>query len=209
MTSLVRGPRAGDIAAAGMAAAGWVCRGKRCASVQPARTPGPERSAGAPEGTEGGWLTASDGTRLRYWFVPAAGGPRPTVVLIHGLLANRDTMLPRAVILARHGFAALVLELRAHGASGGAYTTLGQRETEDVSAALAYLATRAEVEPQARGAARSLARRDGRAAHRGGENSTSGGSGRERLHQRRGHRPGSDTGASADAGEPFTARCCG
>ena len=146
MTSLVVGLALATLVA-GAAAAGWVCRSQALAWVQPARTPGVEGvPPGAPAGTEGGWLTAPDGTRLRYWFVPAPGGPRPAVVLIHGLLANRDTMLPRAAILARNGFAALVLELRAHGASGGVYSTLGQRETEDVTVGLAYLATRAEVD---------------------------------------------------------------
>lgn len=133
---------------AAVALAGWRCLAQALAWVQPVRTPGADTPpADAPPSTAGGWLTVSDGVRLRYWFVPGAGtGPRPAVVLLHGLQANRDSMLPRAAVLARHGFAALVLELRGHGASGGDYTTLGDREVDDVSAALTYLTTRPDVD---------------------------------------------------------------
>jgi pimeloyl-ACP methyl ester carboxylesterase len=131
-----------------MALAGWRCRAQALAWVQPVRTAGADTPpADTPPSTTGGWLTGSGDIRLRYWFVPGAGpGPRPAVVLLHGLQANRDSMLPRAAVLARHGFAALALELRGHGASGGDYTTLGDREVDDVSAALAYLTTRQDVD---------------------------------------------------------------
>ncbi|MGD9905022.1 MAG: alpha/beta hydrolase [Vicinamibacterales bacterium] len=127
---------------------GWRCRTQALAWVQPPRTAGADAPpATAPPGTSGGWLTATDGTRLRYWFVPGGGAPpHPAVVLLHGLTANRDAMLPRAAVLARHGISSLALELRGHGASGGDYTTLGEREPGDVAPALAWLTARADVD---------------------------------------------------------------
>jgi pimeloyl-ACP methyl ester carboxylesterase len=136
-------------AVAALLIAAAICRQQALAWVRPVRTPGADTAPpDAPPGTVGGWVTAADGTRLRTWFVPGGGvEPRPAVVLLHGLLANRDAMLPRAAVLARHGIAVLVLELRAHGASGGDYTMLGAREVEDVGAALADLRRRPEVDP--------------------------------------------------------------
>lgn len=131
-------------ALAGVAVA-WRCRSQALAWVQPPRAAGVD-DASPP--TEGGWLTTTDGTRLRYWFVPGEGeGPRPAAVLVHGLAANRDAMLARGEMLARHGISAISVELRAHGASGGEFTTLGDRETGDVGPALAYLTARADVDP--------------------------------------------------------------
>lgn len=135
-------------AVAATAAAAWRCRSQALAWVQPPRLigAGDAPPALAPPGTEGGRLTTADGIALRYWFVPGVGaGPRPAVVLLHGLGANRDAMLPRAAVLARHGLTSLVVELRAHGASGGTFTTLGVREPDDVSTAVGWLRARPDV----------------------------------------------------------------
>lgn len=60
---------------------------------------------------------SEDGVRVawRLWGKPAAN--RPTIVLIHGLGADQTQFEEDAAWFADHGFAALTLDLRGHGAS--------------------------------------------------------------------------------------------
>lgn len=91
---------------------------------------------------------SSDGVELRAWFIP----PDPqsngaAVVFVHGLGGNRGELLPEAAMLVKHGYGALLLDLRNHGRSRGTLTTLGYCEVEDVGGAVAYLQARPEVNP--------------------------------------------------------------
>ncbi|MBI5030807.1 MAG: alpha/beta fold hydrolase [Chloroflexi bacterium] len=93
-------------------------------------------------------LQTSDGVELRAWFVPPEpGSDGATLVFVHGLSGNRGQLLQEAAMLARHGYGALLLDLRNHGNSKGNLTTLGFSETEDVRAAVRYLLSRPEVNP--------------------------------------------------------------
>lgn len=94
-------------------------------------------------------LTASDGLRLSGWFIPAENeSPAPTILFLHGLGGNRQTLLEQAVLLHHYGYAALLIDLRGHGESEGAVTTLGYLELQDVQAALDLLLARPDVNPE-------------------------------------------------------------
>jgi dienelactone hydrolase len=77
---------------------------------------------------------AQDGVELRGWWV-GAPSPKGTVVLVHGLNRSRIEMVRRVPFVHESGWNALVLDLRHHGASGGAATTFGVKEKQDVLAA--------------------------------------------------------------------------
>jgi hypothetical protein len=60
-------------------------------------------------------LTSADGIPLQAWWVPVAS-PRGVVVVLHGMDGqDASTMLGHAQFLHQAGYAALVLDMRAHG----------------------------------------------------------------------------------------------
>ena len=86
---------------------------------------------------------SSDGIALKAWWempwsVPASKG---TVILVHGAQMNKTGMAFTAARLLPQGFSVLVLDLRAHGESGGDYTTFGYKEALDVQAAIQWVKT--------------------------------------------------------------------
>lgn len=72
------------------------------------------------------------------WFVPGAD-PRGAVLLLHGVRADRSSMLERARFLHAAGYAVLLIDFQASGESPGDAITFGYREADDVRAALRYL----------------------------------------------------------------------
>ncbi|MCK6527362.1 alpha/beta hydrolase [Myxococcota bacterium] len=83
-------------------------------------------------------LRPPGGPILAAWWVPPPGARSPVVVLAHGYGERRDRpLLSRARALHRAGYGVLLFDFRGFGASGGATTSLGFTEREDVSAALA------------------------------------------------------------------------
>ncbi|MEM9727079.1 MAG: alpha/beta fold hydrolase [Myxococcota bacterium] len=96
----------------------------------------------------------SGGDTCHAWFVrpEAPGGPRPCVVIGHGLgLTRRSGLMPIAERFARAGYSALVFDYRGFGDSGGAPRQVisfrGQRE--DWAAAVAFARSRADVDSEA------------------------------------------------------------
>ena len=90
-------------------------------------------------------LTAEDvsfvsfsGTLLRGWFLSGRPGGG-AVVLMHGVRANRASMLSRARVLHAAGFAVLLFDFQAHGESVGERITFGYLEARDARAAVDYL----------------------------------------------------------------------
>jgi fermentation-respiration switch protein FrsA (DUF1100 family) len=85
-------------------------------------------------------IASGSGAMLSGWFVsgrPGAGA----VVLMHGVHANRLSMLRRARLFHAEGFAVLLFDFQAHGQSTGTRITFGHREGQDAAAAIAYLRT--------------------------------------------------------------------
>lgn len=72
------------------------------------------------------------------WFIPAQQA-RACVLLVHGLRSDRTRMVPRARFLKRAGYAALLIDLQAHGETPGQHLTFGYREAENVKAAVSHL----------------------------------------------------------------------
>lgn len=81
---------------------------------------------------------SASGQRLSAWFVPGVRG-RGAVLLLHPLRGNKRSMLGRASFLKQAGHALLIVDLQAHGESGGTAMTFGAREALDVAAATAQL----------------------------------------------------------------------
>jgi len=83
-------------------------------------------------------FVATDGTKLSGWWIPAKGAER-TVLLCHGLGANKLNQLHMARRLHEAGYNVLTFDFRAHGESGGQFSSFGDRERRDVLGAVRYL----------------------------------------------------------------------
>ncbi len=81
--------------------------------------------------------TSADGTRISAWIVRGQDGDaKGTAVLLHDLGGSKADLLPLAQRVSEAGYDALLVDLRAHGASGGQYVTYGVNEVQDVRAAV-------------------------------------------------------------------------
>ena len=90
-------------------------------------------------------LKSSDGIPLKAWWVPAADS-RGAVIVLHGMDGlDASCLLPHAKFLHDAGWSAFVLDMRAHGRSGGRRMALGLEEPLDVSAALDWLGRQASL----------------------------------------------------------------
>jgi alpha-beta hydrolase superfamily lysophospholipase len=97
-------------------------------------------------------LTTADGLSLSAWYVPAetsvappaqpkpVGDPDvPTVLLAHGLLDSKWTMLRLVPWLHDAGYNVMLFDFRGHGGSAHKPTTIGPAEVQDIQAALDWL----------------------------------------------------------------------
>jgi hypothetical protein len=84
-------------------------------------------------------FTATDGVRISGWWLPARGRTDRTVIVCHGLGANKSNQLIMARRLVPAGYNVLAIDLRAHGESGGQLTSFGDLERHDVLGAVRYL----------------------------------------------------------------------
>ena len=91
-------------------------------------------------------FTTTDGLRLAGWYIPSRNGA--TIILCHGLGDNRVGTLPQAILLAEHGYGSFLFDFRGHGESEGEMITYGYSESDDVLAAVDYLLSRPDVDPQ-------------------------------------------------------------
>jgi uncharacterized protein len=86
-------------------------------------------------------FTTADGLRLHGWYVPSRNGA--AVIAFPG---RSGTQKP-ARILARHGYGVLLFDRRGEGRSEGEPNAWGWGGGADIKAALAFLARRADVDP--------------------------------------------------------------
>ena len=86
-------------------------------------------------------LISSDGIPLMAWWVPAeTPNPRGVVILLHGMDGmDASAMLGHAKFLHESGYAAMALDMRAHGRSGGHRIGSSVEEVRDVTAALDWV----------------------------------------------------------------------
>ncbi len=87
-------------------------------------------------------LASRSGATLRGWYAPGMTG-QGAVLLLHGVHADRRAMLPRALWLHSLGYAVLLIDFQAAGESTGDIVTIGLRESQDATSALAWLRDRA------------------------------------------------------------------
>lgn len=84
--------------------------------------------------------TTRDGVTLKGWLV--RGHPEKAVILIHGYTSSKwdeGYIKPALNYLGKLGYTVLAVDMRAHGESGGAVTTLGYKESDDVVELVNYL----------------------------------------------------------------------
>ena len=84
---------------------------------------------------------SESGSTLHGWFIRGRKGGG-AVVLMHGVRANRVSMLGRARFLYEAGYSALLFDFQAHGESIGRQITFGHLESRDAQAAVAFLRAR-------------------------------------------------------------------
>jgi len=65
-----------------------------------------------------------------------AGGARGTVLILHGIMARKEWMMPVAKKIAEHGYRAVLVDFRGHGNSSGDWLTFGVVETVDLQQVL-------------------------------------------------------------------------
>jgi fermentation-respiration switch protein FrsA (DUF1100 family) len=86
-------------------------------------------------------MISGSGATLRGWFLPGRPGGGG-VVLMHGVRANRLSMVRRARMLHESGFSVLLFDFQAHGESSGKRITFGHLEALDAAAAVAFAKAR-------------------------------------------------------------------
>jgi pimeloyl-ACP methyl ester carboxylesterase len=83
----------------------------------------------------------SDGLTIRGWFIPASESSERTLLICHGLGANRSMFLSYITVADRFQANVLIFDFRGHGESDGHTVTLGHLEKYDVLAAVEFLRT--------------------------------------------------------------------
>ncbi|MBV9426391.1 MAG: alpha/beta hydrolase [Bradyrhizobiaceae bacterium] len=86
-------------------------------------------------------IPSQSGANLAGWFVNGRPGGG-AVVLMHGIKANRMSMVRRARLLHENGFSVLLFDFQAHGESGGTRITVGHLEALDARAAVEFVRRR-------------------------------------------------------------------
>src|SRR5580658_2619579 len=92
-------------------------------------------SSGWP-GAEAVTIPSASGSILQGWWFPSAVSAGGTIILMHGVRANRLQMVARARVLHEHGFSVLLFDFQAHGESTGRRITFGKLESLDAAAAV-------------------------------------------------------------------------
>jgi uncharacterized protein len=104
-----------------------------------ARAHVPAADLGAPYETVE--FTTSDGLRLRGWYIPSKNGA--AIISFPGRASSQK----QAKMLARHGYGVLLFDRRGEGESQGDPNTFGWEGERDIHAAVAFLQTRPDVDP--------------------------------------------------------------
>ncbi len=118
-------------------------------ATHPARVPVVGSPADLGMAYEEAAMPTADGITLRGWYVPSRNGA--AIIALHGSDGNRDQLLWHAQALAEHGYGVLLFDLRTHGESGGTVFPV-TNASRDVKAAVTYLRSRKEVDPERIGA---------------------------------------------------------
>lgn len=89
----------------------------------------------------------TDGVGLKGWFIKGNGkGELPTLIICHGLGANRSDFTELAAGLSRGGYNILLFDFRGHGESDRKASSFGYLEQNDLIGALKYVKSREGVD---------------------------------------------------------------
>ena len=77
-----------------------------------------------------------DGQVINAWYASLDTVSKGTIILVHGITANKSTLLNEAYEFRYLGYDVLLVDLRGHGGSEGNTSTIGYRESEEMK--LAY-----------------------------------------------------------------------
>lgn len=90
-------------------------------------------------------FTTNDGVTLVGWWIPSSAsafdGKEKTIILLHGYPADKGDILPALAFLNKE-YNLLLFDFRYLGQSGGSHSTVGAKETADLTASIQYLKTR-------------------------------------------------------------------
>lgn len=87
-------------------------------------------------------LTTEDGVKLSAWYTPPQNGA--VILIAHGHADRRAE--DYYLVFASHGYGVIAWDFRAHGTSGGDFSTIGYYEVYDVKAALDFALAQPEIE---------------------------------------------------------------
>lgn len=111
--------------------------------IDPAADPGPEQLSAMGVARQLRVPVGPPSAELSVWVIdpPAGIAPRGTILVLHGIIDKKETMLGVARDLAASGFRTVPVDLRAHGRSSGQWLTFGVVEARDLSQVLDALET--------------------------------------------------------------------
>lgn len=89
-------------------------------------------------------LYTKSGLAIDGWYSKSDSIPKGTVLIFHGITANKGMLLAEANEFRYEGYNVFLVDFRAHGNSDGVTTTLGVREAEEVKLAYDYLKSKGE-----------------------------------------------------------------
>ena len=84
-------------------------------------------------------IGAADASRLRGWLFTPAAASGHSVIVLHGIVANRASMLDAARLFVASRYRTLVIDARGHGDSGGELATYGALEADDLRRWIAWM----------------------------------------------------------------------
>lgn len=93
-------------------------------------------------------IPSQSGSALAGWLCHAER-PRGTVILMHGVRANRLSLIERARLFRSAGYDVLAFDFQAHGESPGERITFGHLESRDAEAAVRFVRSRSPGRPVA------------------------------------------------------------
>jgi pimeloyl-ACP methyl ester carboxylesterase len=87
-----------------------------------------------------------EGIEIDAWLIRAHGrSPRGSVLMLHPLMMTKRWLLPAGRRLAQRGFDVVLPDLRAHGGTGGQFTTWGCKEKHDIKLLVDALLTAGDI----------------------------------------------------------------
>ena len=89
-------------------------------------------------------LKTGNGINIDCWYSKKDSAAKGTVILFHGISANKGMLLNEAGEFLYLGYNILLIDFRAHGNSGGKTTTIGVQESEEVKLAYDFISAQGE-----------------------------------------------------------------